>query len=386
MTVVSQDRSLGWYAAREPIILGVLTLMAFAGFAGVGALSNLFHRAQQARGNRWYTRGSADLKAGNVQRAVTEFHTALLFSRDNYSYQLGLAEALAGQGKPGKEEAYVYLLNLWEREPENGTVNLEMARILAAEGRKDEALRYYHNAIYALWDDNPDVQRRAARLELTEFLLRENATTQAQAELIALSGDLPDDPKLQIHVGDLFMQTQDYAHALTEYRQALRMDRQNPSAMAGIGKAAFAMGNYSLSQHYLQDAVARGADSGSAQVLDTVNLVLRMDPFRRQIPASQRARMVIEAFDTAGQRVRDCARLTKPQATGSPADKEQTLSAQWSAMKPKITESRLRRDPDAVDAAMDLVFAIERESSSECGSPAGPDLALFLISKLHEGS
>jgi hypothetical protein len=55
-------------------------------------------------------------------------------------------------------------------------------------------------------------------------------------------------------------------------------------------------------------------------------------------------------------------------------------------MKPKITEPGVRRDPDAVEAAMDLVFAIERETSTQCGPPTGANLALFLISKLHEGN
>src|SRR4051812_6318382 len=99
MAIANTDRSLKWYAAREPIVLGVLTLLAFAGFAGVGALSELFHRQQQVRGTRWYSRGTADLQSGNLQRAVADFRTALLFSRDNYSYQLGLAEALAAQGR-----------------------------------------------------------------------------------------------------------------------------------------------------------------------------------------------------------------------------------------------------------------------------------------------
>ncbi len=386
MATANTDRSLTWYAAREPIILGVLTLLAIAGFAGVSALARLFHRQQQARGNRWYKRGTADLTAGNLQRAVADFRTALLFSRDNDSYELGLAEALAAQGGAGTQEARVYLLDLWEREPENGTVNLALARIVAAKGNKDEALRYYHNAIYALWKDNPDAERRGARLELAEFLLHENAVTQAQAELIALSGDLPDDAALHIRVGDLFLQTQDNAHALAEYREGLRMDRQNSKAMAGIGKAAFELGNYSLSQRSLQEAVNRGADGESQQLLDTVNLVLRMDPFRRKIPALQRARIAVGAFGTAGRRWQDCASRAKGQASGAPTNDEQALWAQWLAMKPKITEASLRRDPDAVEAAMDLVFAIERESSSECGTPAGPDLALLLVSKLHEGN
>jgi transcriptional regulator GlxA family with amidase domain len=46
----------------------------------------------------------------------------------------------------------------------------------------------------------------------------------------------------------------------------------------------------------------------------------------------------------------------------------------------------LRRNPDLADIAMDLVFRIERETSTVCGTPTGADLALLLISRMHEGS
>jgi hypothetical protein len=59
------------------------------------------------------------------------------------------------------EKAYAYLINLWEREPENGLVNLELARIAAQKGDTEQALRYYHNAIYAVWPGDQEVQRRA---------------------------------------------------------------------------------------------------------------------------------------------------------------------------------------------------------------------------------
>jgi len=39
-----------------------------------------------------------------------------------------------------------------------------------------------------------------------------------------------------------------------------------------------------------------------------------------------------------------------------------------------------------VETAMDLVFGIERQTSATCGTPAGTDLALLLIAKLHEGN
>jgi len=96
-----------------------------------------------------------------------------------------------------------------------------------------------------------------------------------------------------------------------------------------------------------------------------------MDPFRRQIPVAQRDRIVMEAFATAGERVKAC---------GGDAQ------ANWAKMSPRITEAGLRRNPDLVEAAMDLVFGIERESSASCGSPSGKDAALLLIAKLHEGN
>ena len=55
-------------------------------------------------------------------------------------------------------------------------------------------------------------------------------------------------------------------------------------------------------------------------------------------------------------------------------------------MKTEITERGLRRNPDLMEAAMDLVFKIERQTSAACGSPVGTDMALLLIAKLHEGS
>jgi hypothetical protein len=58
----------------------------------------------------------------------------------------------------------------------------------------------------------------------------------------------------------------------------------------------------------------------------------------------------------------------------------------WTKTKPQITERGLRKNPDLVETAMDLVFAIERKSNALCGPLTGTDMALLLISKLHEGN
>jgi len=385
MTARERVRGLGLYPAREPVILALLSALAVLSFLAVGGLSRMYHAQQQALGNRWFTRGTADLKDGHFDRAVGDFRAALRYSRDNYDYQLNLAQSLIGLNRT--DEAYAYLINLWDREPENGLVNLELARIAAKKGENERALRYYHNAIYAIWPGDQEAQRRNTRLELIEYLLGIHARAQAQSELIALAANLGDDPSLHQLVGDLFLQAQDYEHALAEYRLTLKSDHHNPAALAGAGVAAFELGRYSLAQRYLQVAVALNSDDKqSTDILKTTELVLQMDPFRRQISADQRNRIVIEAFASAGERLKSCSATVNPSGSNSSETVEQSLADGWAKMQPKINERDLRRDPDLAEGAMDLVFEIERETKIACGAPTGTDLVLLLISKLHEGN
>ena len=374
-------RDLRRYLAREPVILILLSGLAVVSFLVVAGLSHIYHAQQESLGNRWFARGVRDLKERRYDRAVTEFRTALLYSRDNYAYQLNLAEALMGMKRT--DEAAAYFVNLWERQPENGLVNLELARISAQKGRSDQALRYYHNAIYATWPDDQEMQRRDTRVELIEYLLKMNTKAQAQSELIALAANLDDDPSQHDRVADLFLRAQDYEHALAQYRLSLKTDRRNSASLAGAGLAAFELGRYAQAQHYLQAAVtADPHNEESAERLKTTELVLQMDPFRRRISAAVRDRIVIEAFATAGRRLTSCA---TPAGSHAP-DPQGSLAESWVNMKPRISEAGIRRDPDLVESAMDLVFRIERQTSTTCGAPGGTDRALLLIAQLHEGA
>jgi tetratricopeptide (TPR) repeat protein len=381
ITTPEKEPGLRYYLQREPVILAALSALAILAFVGVSGLSRIYHAQQADLGNRWFTRGEADLKAHHYELAVNEFRTALLYSRDNFTYQLDLAEALIGLKKTN--EAYAYLVNLWEREPENGLVNLELARIAVQRADTEKALRYYHNAIYAIWPGDQDVESRNARLELIEYLLSINAKTQAQAELIALAENLKEDPAMHARVGDLFLQAQDYEHALAEYRESLKFDRHNATDLAGAGRAAFELGRYDIAQRYLESAIAANPnDAQSGELLKTTELVLRMDPFRRQIPVDQRHRIVILAFNAGGERLKACPAVDSPANTAA----QPGLAEKWENLKPQITEAGLRRNPDLVEQVMSLVFDIERQASSVCGPPSGIDLALLLISKLHEGN
>jgi tetratricopeptide (TPR) repeat protein len=382
---VGDKQNFRRYLRQEPVILALLSGLAVIFFVAVTALSHLYQAQQEFLGNRWFMRGTTDLKQRHFDAAVTEFRSALLYSRDSYAYQLNLAESLIGLKRTG--EAYAYFINLWDREPENGLVNLELARIAAQKSETEPALRYYHNAIYATWPGDEQVQRRETRLELIGYLLNINAKAHAQAELIALAANLEDDPSQQARVGDLFVQTQDYEHALAEYRLSLKAQPHDPAALAGAGLAAFQLGRYNIAERYLQAAMsANPNDAQSAARLKAAALIMQMDPFQRQISVAQRDRIVLEAFAAAGQRLESCSAAGAAKGPATIPVAQPALSEEWAKMKPQITEPGLRRDPDLVNTAMELVFSIERQTSNACGAASETDAALLLIAKLHESN
>jgi tetratricopeptide (TPR) repeat protein len=398
---------LSLYFSREPVILAVLTGLAVVSFLAVTGLSRLFQAQQESLAVEWSTRGGEDLSAGRYERAITEFRTALEYARGDDGYQMSLAQALLGLGRT--DEAYAYLINLWDRQPENGMVNLELARIAAAKNQTDGALRFYHNAIYATWPANHETERREARLELIDYLLRINmrtptqaqtqaqtqartqARTQAESELIALEANTGDDAAQQRQLGELFLKVQDNSRALEAFRESLKIDKRNPQAQAGAGEAAFNLGLYPTAGRYLATAVsAVPEDAASAALLQTTQNVLRLDPFRPQISVAQRNRIVVDAFNAAGERLQSCGLLGGDQLT-TEQKREATLKTpahglaeQWIRMKPEITERGLRGDPDLVSAAMNLAFAIENQKTASCGVPTEADRALTLVANLHE--
>lgn len=203
--------------------------------------------------------------------------------------------------------------------------------------------------------------------------------------MIALAANAGEDPAQQTRIGDLFLRANDYEHALVAYRTSLHLNQHNAAALAGAGYAAFELGNYPVAIRYLQAAIAADPnDAQSGDRLKTTELVLRMDPFRREVSSSERDRIVVDAFIIAGARLKSCG---TPQAAGnSAAGTPASAGDDWNRLKPQITEAGLSRNPDVAGKAMDLVFRIERETSNTCGAPTGADLALLLISKLHEGS
>ena len=53
-------------------------------------------------------------------------------------------------------------------------------------------------------------------------------------------------------------------------------------------------------------------------------------------------------------------------------------------MEPELTPERLRRTPESIDTAVNLIYRIEQQTVDTCGQGSAFDRALLLIGRRHE--
>jgi tetratricopeptide (TPR) repeat protein len=379
------SKKLDAIAHNPPIVLLALLLIAIFGFAAVHRLVYRFTSRQRVLAAQTFYRGLDAQRHNDLDTAITDFRAALSYEPDNYTYELSLAKALLATGR--FEETRSYLESLAERAPQDGEVNLQLARLAVHDGNYDAAIRYYHRAIYGLWSADPDSNRRRTRLELVDFLLKHDQRMEAQAELIASAASLPPDPTLHLNIADRFLRAGDLPDALDQYRQVLHVDAQNVFAYAGAGKSAFGLGEFATAHRYLQRAVELGThDDQVPNLLQTATLVLENDPSRPNLTPAERRHRIVAAFEQAGKRVTECLQNSGAAQTNSAQDPLAALLARWRDLEPRMRNDARNADAGTLVDAMDTMIRMEETSASRCGEPEGLDLALVLIARNREGA
>lgn len=363
--------------SRE-VVLVICALLLVVLFSLTGILTRAFHKKQDALAAEWFAKGNARLSAGAAHEALDDFRRALIFDPENEPYQLHLAQALVQLGR--QEEARAYLLNLLGDRPGDGEVNFELAHLAAQTGNTDDAIRYYHAAVYGAWERDPIAAQLRARLELSQFLVRQRENTQAEAELISLAANIPDhDAELHTQAGDLFQSLGDLNRALNEYRYALKAAPENLTARIGAGLVSFKLGNYAKATEDLE--IANKADPENkavASTLETARLVIELDPFPARLNPREKAHRVSAALTHAIQRADQCSAAAKNPNTAHLAE----LAAQAKSQQNSIwSERSLLSHSDQDDAAMETAFKIEDAANGTCGEPSTADAALRLIEK-----
>jgi len=374
-----------WSISRNELLLLSLAALIVLFIATTFSVT-AYHAKEHSLAEQWYASGKRDLAAGRAEAAIEDFRAALVYSHNDPLIELQLAHALTAAGH--LRQARAYLLGLWEREPGNGTVNIELAQLAAQSGATPQAVQYYHDALYGQWEEHPAEHRLTAGLELAEFLIKVGQKAQAQAELIALAAGLPNDPVLETRVGSLLMQTGEYEHAAPLFRQALRLNSNYLPALEGAGEASFEMRDYQTVRRTLSRAKRLGALSPqSVRLLETANLIQQSDPLAPRLRAKERASRALAAFNQGLERLSHCAAARGVSFdNGSQQSDLQRLHAQAAALQPKVNARNLARDSDLLLKATDMAFDIEKATARSCGEPQGLDLALLLLSRIQEGA
>jgi tetratricopeptide (TPR) repeat protein len=265
---------------------------------------------------------------------------------------------------------------LRESAPDDPDINLQLARLAADRQDVTEAIRYYHNALYAPWPAAQTDARRHVRLELIRLLLTNDQVNRALSELVALSADLPEDAAAHAEVGQLFASAGDSGRALDQFQRALRLAPASGPALAGAGQAAFQAGNYPLARTYLRDApddVDRVKETR-----ELVDLVLSSDPLAPRIGSSSRHRRLIDDFTHADERLDACV---EQHPGGQPSAAEQAIRDEAEAFKTVLTATIL--DEDTIESGVELIDRIEREVIERCPPATRLDRALVLIGRRH---
>jgi predicted Zn-dependent protease len=376
--VSGEPSNIGSRYLRQRILL-VSFLMLGLLFVATVALARAYEARKETLVREWAQAGDSGLAAGKPDIALADYRNALAYDPDNGPVQLHLAQALLAAGR--LQEAHTYFLNLWERTPGSGNLNLELARTSAQMGDPNQAILYYRTAILGSWDQNPEGQRRSARLDLCQYLIANGRTSEAQAEIGELAADTPpSDGRAHSQAGELFTRVGEPTRALAEFEQALKT-RPNDSALnERAGQAALDAADYVKAERYLTRALREAPSDQVRKMLVMVREIEENDPFLAGLSDREKARRTLSAYQQASGRFEDC-RKRAGGGQGEEATRIATLSREASDLKRKVSLSLFLKDPEMQDQAMQLVFQMEELTASECQAPTGLDEALVQIGK-----
>jgi tetratricopeptide (TPR) repeat protein len=368
-------------------ILAVLTWLIFRSYSQ--------HQTDAAA--RWKRRGEEALAQGKAAVAVYDLRTSLGYGQDDPATEIELARALAEVNTPRSlQEAAVYLNTLWEKEPGNGNINLQLARVLARQGQARSALDHYHAAVYGVWEGQGAVLGRRARLEMVRYQIDLGRYNDARGELLIAAGNDNSTATL-MEVAGLLSDAHTPADALHIYQEVARRRPVIPRALEGAGQMAFTLERYRTAREYLEkalnvpNAAHALADKALAEKnLHTASAVLAIYP-SPALPQRERLRRVVRAYNVARKRYTDCvngnAGATAAQNGSTQIQNNQDMSAlgnRWQAARPRLTIAALANDAQLEDAAMQLVYDTEQVTERVCGAPAGEDAALLRIASSRE--
>lgn len=239
-----------------------------------------------------YREGARLFAAGQLDDAADQFRTAASMDRGNLMYQIALARVTLRQGDT--ETADGLLRSILQQDPTDGAANVLLARVLVKQRRMEDAIAYYHRAVYGRWRTGEGGSSLQARFELIDLLAATDARKALLAELLPIQDQSLDDLPLRDHIGDLFLSAESPARAADIFHQVIRKDPQDAKAYAGLGEASLALGEYSAAEsQFARAARLSPRNAAVAGRLELARALVRMDPSRRGLRLSDRYQRTI---------------------------------------------------------------------------------------------
>ena len=363
------------FIIREPLLVAILVLITIVFSIFTHIYSQSYDRRRAVLGVQWFERGRHDLKDNRAAAAVEDFRTALLYDPRNWDFGMHLANALMQADHAN--QALNYYLSLWQRNPSNGPVNLQLARLYARKDETGSAERYFNGAVFGDWPGNADENRRAASLELIHYYLERGDNGHAESQLILLSGNLPEDPKLHTQVGDLYTRVGADQRALAQFREALTLDPNYPAAIEGAGEAAFRVGDFRTAHAYVtRSRELDPTNSTTKNVLGILDAVFTLNPYQQGIAEAQKIERTTHAFDIAGKRLQSCSQTQ--QSSVDP------FFDRWNQLKAIANARFLKQHPEEIETLLEFTFSAEKLAQTHCGEPTSEDSALLAIAHQRE--
>lgn len=357
-------------AARSILVALVLMIAAIAALFTLDTmLARLDRSARRSEAAQLFEQGRALAAAGRSRQAVDRLRGALAIDRENRDYELALARILLASGR--LPEADSTLTKVLRRDATDAEANLILARVLAREGRVAQAVSYYHRAIYGQWGQDTPGNRLRSRLELIDLLARTDAKQELLAELLPLEVSNISDTALRRRLAHLYVLAGSPGRGASIFRGLLQLSSRDADALAGLGDAAFTMGNYRASAAYFRRVVRlEPKNQEGMRRLQLATQVLALDPMQRGLGSAERRKRAAALLQLAVDVTDRCAGAEAPDSVRAAIDSGRVVLA---------SPVPAARGDSAFEAQLDLAERLRDLRKPGCTSETAAERALDLV-------
>jgi tetratricopeptide (TPR) repeat protein len=355
--------------------LAVAAIMA--GLYGVDrSLARLETREVDAQARDLYRDGQRMLAAGKAEAAVDEFRRAHSLDRANRDFDMALAEAQLTAGQAA--EAGQTLGEVLNRNSNDGRANLLMARVRVAQNRFDDAISFYHRAIYGSWPDGGVSHKTEARLELANQLAERGRNEELLSELLLLDEGASGNPTMAKKIAGLYLQAGSAGRAEAAYRAILQKNPKDTDALEGLGEAELQRGEYRMAHAAFSGVLKyRPNDANTTARVQLADQLAKLDPTPRRLGSVEKFRRSSVILYRVEDATLDCLKgQTVPPRLHDLLAESAKLRAQKTGSMPSN---------EAAESRLEMAQQIWKARLQTCSAqPAADDPLRILVAKMEQ--